>query len=720
MASPSAPTLAPSDPSAMPGANSPDMPGGDFAPALLDRFSAALLPDEARDFDAARLAEAARFTAAAAAVRKAAEPAIVIESVSAAHGAERHLRIAIINDDMPFLVDSVTSAITAQGLAIDRLVHPVAAVRRDGEGRLIGLPSGDASGERRESIIYLETERADARQRRALAGVLAEVLADVRAAVGDWPLMQAAMRADADVLGDPEGAALLRWLADGMLTQLGSVTRLRDGAEQQPLGICRASARSLLAAASYERAFQWFDSGKGRAPLIVKANRIANVHRRVPLDLFIVPRIEDGKVAALSVHAGVWTSAALAAAPDRVPRLRTQLAELMDRFGFAPKGHAGKALVHAMTALPHDLLISFAEADLERVVTATMSLVDRPRPRLALVEAPLARHLFAFVWLPRDLLSTQVRLSIQAMLESAAGAQVIDWALQVEGSTLAMLRFVLDVRDQHDASADEDALDQQLQGLVRGWAGAVEAELAKAEEPARAAALAARYADAFPLAFRNASGPEEAASDIRVLRTLAGSKAPRRAARLHRHAGEEALRLKLYQREGAIVLSDAVPVLENFGFRVLEEVPTPLAGGRLGYIHDFIVAHPAGSTVDELLARAASIEASLAAVLNGAAEDDAFNRLIVAIGLTATEANWLRAFYRYLRQAGMTFGIPTVVDALRSAPAVTRGLVDAFAARHDPAFAADREEAFAAAEERIRAGLAAVAAINDDRLLRAF
>ncbi|MFN3423629.1 MAG: NAD-glutamate dehydrogenase domain-containing protein [Novosphingobium meiothermophilum] len=720
MASPSAPTLAPSEPSATPGANSLDMPGGDFAEALLQRFSAALLPDEARDFDAARLAEAARFTAAAAAVRKAAEPAIVIESVSAARGAERHLRIAIINDDMPFLVDSVTSAITAQGLAIDRLVHPVAAVRRDGEGRLIGLPAGDASGERRESIIYLETERADARQRRALAGVLSEVLADVRAAVADWPLMQAAMRADADGLADPEGAALLRWLADGMLTQLGSVTRLRDGVDEQPLGICRASARSLLAAPSYERAFEWFDSGKGRAPLIVKANRIANVHRRVPLDLFIVPRIENGKVAALSVHAGVWTSAALAAAPDRVPRLRTQLAELMDRFGFAPKGHAGKALVHAMTALPHDLLISFAEADLERVVTATMSLVDRPRPRLALVEAPLARHLFAFVWLPRDLLSTQVRLSIQAMLESAAGAQVIDWALQVEGSTLAMLRFVLDLREQSDAGADEDALDQQLQGLVRGWAGAVEAELAKAEEPARAAALAARYADAFPLAFRNASGPEEAASDIRVLRTLAGSKAPRRAARLHRHAGEEALRLKLYQREGAIVLSDAVPVLENFGFRVLEEVPTPLAGGKLGYIHDFIVAHPAGSTVDELLVRAASIEASLAAVLNGAAEDDAFNRLIVAIGLTATEANWLRAFYRYLRQAGMTFGIPTVVDALRSAPAVTRGLIDAFSARHDPAFAGDREEAFAAAEERIRTGLAAVAAINDDRLLRAF
>ncbi len=709
-----------SAPASVPGAQNLANP---HATALMARFMAALLPDEARDFDAERMAEAALFSAAAASLRKGSNPAIVIESVSGSDSGARHLRIAVINDDMPFLVDSIASAITAQGLAIDRMVHPVVAVRRDGEGNLIDFPEGDAAGERRESIVYLETVRADARQRRALIGALEETLGDVRAAVADWPIMQGVMRDDAANLADPEGAALLRWLADGMLTQLGCVTRYRDGRQENPRGICRSSADELLADASYASAFRWFDEagidGQGRVPLIVKSNRIANVHRRVPLDLFIVPRLESGKVTALVVHAGVWTSAALAAAPERIPRLRSQLTGLMEKFGFSSNGHAGKALVHAMTALPHDLLASFADADLERVATAMMSLVDRPRPRLALVQAPLARHLFAFVWLPRDVLSTDVRLAVQHLLEVSAGAQVLDWALQVEGSTLAMLRFVLDVREQA-AQPDEAALDAQLQAMVRGWEGAVETALAATEEPSRAAAIAARYADAFPIAYRNSSGPAEAACDIRVLRTLSGSKAPRRAARLHQIDGEDALRLKLYQREGAIVLSDAVPVLENFGFRVLEEVPTPLDGGRLGFVHDFLVSHPADSSIDDLLGRAAAIESSLAAVLNGAAEDDAFNRLIVATGLSAVEANWLRAFYRYLRQAGMTFGIPTVVEALKNAPAVTRGLIDAFLARHNPTFAGDREAAFSAAEEHIRAGLAGVAAINDDRLLRQF
>ena len=220
------------------------------AAALMTRFMAALLPDEARDFDAGRLAEAALFTATVATLRKGSEPAIAIESVSGSTTGTRHLRIAVINDDMPFLVDSIASTITAQGLAIDRMVHPVVAVRRDGDGTLIDFPEGDAAGERRESIVYLETVRADARQRRALIGALEATLDDVRAAVADWPLMQAAMRDDAANLADPEGAALLRWLADGMLTQLGCVTRFRDGRQENPRGICRASAEELLADAS--------------------------------------------------------------------------------------------------------------------------------------------------------------------------------------------------------------------------------------------------------------------------------------------------------------------------------------------------------------------------------------------------------------------------------------------------------------------------------------
>ena len=730
-----------------------------LAAALAQRLEASLLPSDGA-LSPDELTGAARFVAETAYTRKAGEMALAIDTVSAEQaGGRRFMRVAVINEDMPFLVDSIAHTLSAHGHTIDRLIHPVVAVERDGKGQLTHLPEAAIPGMQRESMVYIETRRADARARTALADALAVTLADVRAAVADWPAMQAVMAHDADVLAAldrPEGAAMLRWFRDGMLTQLGHVTRHRDGSQTGALGICKQSSAHLLSADSFTRAFAWFDhciadGGSGLWPLAVKSNLIAHVHRRVPLDLFLQPVIEDGRAVALSVHAGVWTSAALAAPPTLVPRMRSQLAKLMSAHGFSPNGHAGKALVHALTKLPHDLLISFSDADLQRVSLTMMSLIDRPRPRLALVAAALERHVFGFVWLPRDALSTAMREQIAAMLGDAIGGRLLDWTLEVEGSSLAQLFFVFDVRENggrtrktKKALPDEAALDARLQEMMRGWVDALELELAASddlpgdhahsehghiEHSGRAAALAARYAEAFPQAYRSQYGAHEAAVDLLRLRALPTTEQTSRGVRLYRlpSDADRRMRLKVYQRQGALTLSGAVPALEHFGFRVIDTLPTELVlpavgnapGEVLGTIHDFLLALPQGCDIDTITQNTPAIETAMTAVANGAGENDPFNRLIVAAELVAEEANWLRAWYRYLRQAGMSFSIGTVVDALGAAPHVTRALIALFRAFHQPGVA-NRMTAAAKAEDAIRDGLANVAAINDDRLLRAF
>jgi glutamate dehydrogenase len=431
---------------------------------LAARMRGSLLPGEA-ELDRGQLEEAARFVLRTALRRSGKDFGLAVESVGAPR---RLLRIAIANPDMPFLVDSAAAVIAGEGLAIDALLHPVVPVERDGTGVLTRIPKGDPDDAAYDSLIYIETERVDALRRKELREKLRLAMADVHAAVADWPKLQAAMQADAAAIeaGDPESAELLRWLDSGMLTQLGHLVRHRDGTQTDQHGICRKGREEVLADASFARAFEWFQqSGNTSELLVIKSNHLSRVHRRVPLDLFVVPRREKGKITALSLHAGVWTSAGLAAPPKAVPVLRAELDRVMTRLDFDAGGHTGKALVHALTALPHDLLISFAEADVERVATTMMSLVDRPRPRLTLVEAPLKRHLFAFVWLPRDILSTQVRLEIQTLLEQGAEAQLLDWSLEVEGGNLALLRFVLDIRD--GCAAPDEAARSRCAGRKR-------------------------------------------------------------------------------------------------------------------------------------------------------------------------------------------------------------------------------------------------------------
>ena len=677
------------------------------AAALAPRLTQGALPGELTGFGDREIAQAAAFVAATAARRRGEAPAIAVETLPDA--GRRRLRLAVVNHDMPFLVDSVAAVIGAHDIAIERIIHPVVPVARDADGALAAIGEGAA----RESMIYLEMDAVDAAAQSALVADLDASLADVRAAVADWPAMQAAMERDAATLPDGEGRALLHWFLDGHLTLLGSERWTPGGGGGDRLGVARGDhSTPILADASRALALDWFethDAEQDGAPLLLKSSLISTVHRAVPLDLVVVPVRDGGRTTGLSIHAGLWTSAALAAPPREIPVLRARLAALQEKYGFDPRGHAGKALTHALGALPHDVAVAFGPASLERLALTAMSLADRPRPALVLVQSALGRHLFGFVWLPREDVTTARRVAIGEMLAEAAGGSVLNWSIALEDSGVALLRYTIDVRGS-GRQADAAALETRVALMVRGWVPAVEAALVERGE-ADAAALALRLAGALPAGYRNASLAEEAAADVTRLARL--HEPGEREVRLGSAGGRTTL--KIYRQGGALALSDAVPVLENFGFRVIEEVPTALTDPDQSAIHAFLV-----ETGGALPADAALLEDAIAAVLEGRAENDLFNRLIVDAAMLPAGVVLLRAWFRYLRQAGLPYGLTTVVDALRRAPLVAAALIARFAAAHDPAPDGGVAIDTASADDAVEQGLAAVAGIDDDRILRAY
>ena len=662
------------------------------------------LPGEVAGLDKDEVGEAASFIAETAIDRPPGTVAMRLESSGGDIG-RRRMRLAIVNDNMPFLVDSVAAAVSSRGLSVHRLLHPIVKAARDGRGRLTSLGGGEA-----ESIIYLELDRADARGRAQLSEELEHVLADVRAAVADWPEMTARMTSDAAGLDgrDDEGAALLRWLADNHFTLLGHATLRKGGRIAEGLGILR---RSLALWDGGEDAAIEHLAATTLPVQILKADRASPVHRRVPLDVVLVRR-GDGDV---SIHVGLWTSSALRSPAEEVPVLRQWLKELDDELGFAPNGHAAKALTHAISTLPHDLLVSLAPAEVRSAALTAMSLADRPRPTLLLLPGALRRHLFAFVWLPRDELTTRRRIAIGKMVEAAVGSTVTSWSVELGDGELALIRYSLPITPD-TAIPDAAALDAALLDMVRGWAPGVETELAASEGASRATRLALTYLPLLPEDYRGRTSAAEAAADICRLAELGEG---RRGARIVRLPGDSAgqLHLKTYRLGGLIALSEAVPVLENFGFRVLEEFPTPLGNGEQGTIHDFLLELPAGTDLEAIVARAGLIEGAIADVLGGTAENDAFNQLILFAGLDPRPVLWLRAWFRYLRQTGVAYGLATVVDALRRAPAATKAVIALFTDTHVPGVK-NRDDSIARAQVAFDEALLAVSAIDDDRILR--
>ena len=683
------------------------------AKTLVEGVQAALirdaLPGETQGFDTAQQRDAALFIAEALQQRSEAQSLVLLQSTGGEAG-NRRMRLVTINEDMPFLVDSVAAAIAAQGIAIQRLLHPIVAVQRTADGSAKAIGSGEA-----ESIIYMELDRVDAKDRRRLVDHLQLVLSDVRAAVRDWRAMLGRLSEDAEELAPREGeaAAFLHWLTQNNFTLLGHVEVAANGSTSKPLGIFRNDL-DLWDEEAARAALDYLSSAESDL-LILKSSRISPVHRRAPLDVIIV-RGRDGRH---SLHAGLWTSAALRAPAENVPILRQRLETLDAELGFTPQSHAGKALAHAISTLPHDLLIAVDERYVRAAALTAMSLVDRPRPRLLPLTDRINRQLYVFAWIPREQLSTERRKALAALLEVEIGTSPSSWSVELNEGELALLRYTLPL----PAGArlpDIEKLDATFVEMVRGWAPAVEAELVGQVGAARATRLGLTYIAAFPDHYRSRATAPEATADILALCSLTGPG--QRGVRIWRAAdcNEGELRLKTYALGGLVPLSEVVPVLENFGLRVLSEVPTQLQPAALGYIHDFTVELGGGVDMGPLLERSDEIEGAIAAVLNGRAENDEFNQLILFAGLETRAVVWLRAWFRYLRQTGSSFGLLTIVEALRRSPEAARALIRLFEAAHDPNGGKDRQKRTGAARSAFDEALSRVRSVEDDRILRRF
>ncbi len=691
-------------------------PNTDHIRIIVKALASNSLPGDLDNFGKDARATAASFIGGPLARRKPNEASTAVDTHVDSAG-QRQMRLAVVNANMPFLVDSVAAVIAAKGLVIDRLLHPLVSITRDDDGNLTSIGQAGSPTGTTESIIYIETERAEARTRAEIQTELAANLIDVRNAVADWPKLVEAMRAEAASISESEDADLLSWFAGDHFTLLGHAIFTGKAEILSALGVATSRATQLLSEAARTRAMNWFNDG-GTGLLIVKSNFLSPVHRRVPLDLMIAPIWTDGRVTGLSIHAGLWTSASLGAVAQDVPILRTRLAALQAKYKFDPTGHAGKALGHALTSLPNDILVSIHSDDLETLALTAMSIADRPRPKLELLGAPLDRHMFAFVWLPRDELTTARRVAIGDMLATAASAHLLSWSIELGDGEVALLRYTMDLRE--GGSIPQTApLNRRIEMMVRGWQPAVEASLATLGDRGQATRLSLRYASAFPMGYRGGVEPDEAALDIIQLHRLADPSS--RNVRFYRNANDDdaTLRMKLYSLT-AIALSDAVPALENFGFRVIEELSTPVDGGKLGYIQKFVLEAPPGSDAAKIVANPDTAQRALASVLEDVAEDDRFNQLIVELDLDLANVTLFRALFRYLRQTGLAYGLVTVVDALRGAPSVAHALAALFEARHNPAVAGSADKAAKDATDRIARGLMNVKGIDEDRILRLY
>ncbi len=654
----------------------------------------------------------------------------------------RHTVIQMVNDDMPFLVDSTSLEINRQGLTLHLIVHPIYAVERDANGKLVSIgANGGSPTARRESWIHIEVDRlVDAQQRDALAAGIERVLRDVRATVTDWQPMLDRLREAIVELGRApaslpqamvaESRAFLQWLADAHLTLLGY--RQHDLVQEEggtALRLVRGSGLGLLRDTQEENVSASFAAlpaqarELARAPLpvlvVTKANTRSTVHRGGYTDYIGVKRYnEQGEVIGEHRFIGLFTSTAYSARVDETPLLRGKVHAIATRAGLPHGGHLAKALDHILETYPRDELFQIPDEALYETALGIVALGERQRLRLFMWRDAFDRFVSCMVYVPREAYSTDLRIKFQRILLAALQGTSAEFDVLLSDAVLARIHFTVRTNPGQVPAYDRKEIERQLAAVARRWDDELRDSLVEAAGEGTGLVLFKRWAAAFPAAYRDRVAARDAVPDVRKLDAVSAATPLQLA--LYRPAGGApgALGLKVYRLGEPLVLSDSLPMLEHMGVRVIGESSDFIGtqdDAQPISLHDFELQAPASGEIEaETLARL--FEDAFARVLRGEVESDDFNRLVLLAGLAAEEVVVLRAYAKYLKQIGFAQSQATIAATLAAHPRIARMLVGLFKLRFDPE-KADAQGA-AAQVNAIEQALEKVSNLSEDRVLR--
>jgi glutamate dehydrogenase len=462
-----------------------------------------------------------------------------------------------------------------------------------------------------------------------------------------------------------------------------------------------------------------------KALIITKASVRSRVHRREYLDyigakLFLPSGALWGELAIV----GLFTQSAYTTPAFAVPYLRRKVDRVVARAGFDPASHAGRALTDVLESYPRDELFQIDDDTLFTFALALMQLSEHPRVRALARPDRFDRFVSVIVYVPKERYDSNIRRMVGRFLARLYGGRVSAAYPAYPEGPLARTHFIIGRDEGRAPEIAQAELERGITAITRTWADKLTDALAQSVGGPRSRELASRYANAFGAAYREAFDAGVALADIERLEQL--SEARPRAVVLHRREGDGPARvnLKLFVRGEARPLSDRVPLLENLGFRVLDErtyriAPADGSGEARIWLHDMALARASGAAID-IEAVGPTMEAALLAVFRGLAESDGFNKLVLEAGLGWRDVAMLRTFGRYLRQIGSRYAQDYIADVLARHGVIVAELVALVYARFDPAKAERRDEKAAGHRARIEALLRDVTSLDDDRILRRF
>jgi glutamate dehydrogenase len=656
-----------------------------------------------------------------------------------------HSIIEVIQPDMPFLVDSVGMALNRMGITAHMMLHTPLAIERSAQEvtKVTYLKQSPDSTEQ-VAVFLIEIDRQNSSADiKALEREIQSVLGDVAASVNDWEAMSAKLSETIKDLpkrpfpGEKqeleEAINFLTYLNNHHFTLLGyrqyDLKRVEGDVELVPnmassLGLMnkhhKAQPEQGLLLSSFS------DSARKEALdhsllILTKSSAKSRVHRPAYVDYIGIKRFDKkGNVVGEDRFIGLYASNVYNRSPRQIPLLNEKVQRVLDRSGLTPRSHDYKALLNILENLPRDELIQANVEDLAHTAHGVLEMQDRDKLKLFVRKDGFGRFLSCLVYVSKDRYNTKLRQDTQRILAQHFNSKEdVEFTTYFSESTLARTHYIVKV-DNNNMDVDVAAIENNLIEAARSWEDKLNTALNNALGEEAGTHLMKRYANAFEQSYKEDVLPSSAVVDMQQLEALDDEHKlgmlfyqPQEAA-----LNDNKVRLKLFHKDEPIHLSDVLPMLENFGLRVINERPYEVttSDGSTFWILDFLMTVKVANT-DNIADSQDRFQTALSQVWQKKLEDDGFNRIILASGLTGREVSVLRAYAKYMRQIDATFSQAYIEETFGRYPQIADLLVKMFIRKFNPKL---KTRTLGKFMEQINLRLDEVSSLDDDRIIRRY
>jgi glutamate dehydrogenase len=656
-----------------------------------------------------------------------------------------HTIIEVITNDQPFLVDSMLMEMNRLGYATYLTMHCGGIkVTRNNKGELSSiLPNDDADTPAAvmEAPIYCEIDRiSDPQKINQLQTALLGLLHDIDLCVSDWREMQQQVTQSLHELDKASGFLdahelqeskdYLRWIIDSNFILLGTCdyelsTKKKSTAytavSNTGYGILsqQKTCKSIAKLAPANRSPELFKDNT-KILVLSKTNIKSHIHRPTYMESIGVPLYTaKGTLRGERILIGMYTSMAYHRSTKDIPFLRRKVTQVMALTNFRSQSHSWKEMINILETLPRDDLFQTSVDELLAISLGIYYLQERRRIRLFVRRDINGQFVSCYVYLPRDRFATKLLRAMKCILEAEFQSVESSYSTRFTDSILARIHFELRIDPKNFIDFNIKDIERKLIEAGRSWEDDLESCLLDYFGEQSGAHTISRYANAFPLSYRENFNAVTALYDIRHIENLS-AELPL-ALNIYKPIDDftDSIRFKVYQRGNVIAISDVLPILENLGLRVISERPyrIRLRDGDIVWINDFTMLYTDELNF-ELQQLKEPFQATFAKIWFQQVENDGFNKLVLSTGLGWKQITILRAYAKYFRQMGVTFSQAYIEQTLVSHPSIAKLLVELFELRFNPKTAAKNQAKLKKINNQIKSLLESVDSLDDDRILR--